>query len=163
MHRKGHYGAALLVYAPVGFVLLLVGLEEFAVIGGAIVVGGAMIPDKDQRIPFVKHRGITHTVWFALAVGGVLGAVGALVGASVGVLAAVVLGLFGLFVGVLMVGAHLLADALTPMGVRPFAPVDDRKYCLDVCRAANPIANYALLGLGILAVAAVAVLWNALV
>jgi inner membrane protein len=44
--------------------------------------------------------------------------------------------------------SHLFADALTPMGVRPFEPHDDQEICFDVARAANPIANYGLLVLG---------------
>ena len=44
--------------------------------------------------------------------------------------------------------SHLFADALTPMGVRPFEPHDDQEICFDVARAANPLANYALLALG---------------
>jgi inner membrane protein len=39
--------------------------------------------------------------------------------------------------------SHLFADALTPMGVRPFEPHDDQEICFDVARAANPLANYA--------------------
>lgn len=44
--------------------------------------------------------------------------------------------------------SHLFADALTPMGVRPFEPHDDQEICFDVARAANPLANYAPLALG---------------
>ncbi len=149
MHREGHYGVALLVYAPIGFLLLAAGLTEFALAGGAIVVGGAMLPDLDMRIPFVTHRGITHTVWFAIGVGTALAVGGVAAGIQVGLLEAAVLGFFGLFVGVLTVSTHLLADALTPMGIRPFQPIDDRKYSLDVVTAANPIANYGLLAIGV--------------
>jgi len=151
MHRTGHYGGALLVYAPVGFLTLAVGLDGVALLGGAVVVGGAMLPDLDMRVPFITHRGPTHTVWFALAVGAVLGLAGALVGSGAGILAAVGLGVYGVFIGVLTVGAHLFADALTPMGVRPLEPVDGREYCFDVARAANPLANYALLAIGVVA------------
>ncbi|WP_242493351.1 metal-dependent hydrolase [Haloarcula hispanica] len=45
--------------------------------------------------------------------------------------------------------SHIAADALTPAGVRPWRPVDDTYYFLDVVKAKNPLANYALLGLGI--------------
>lgn len=151
MHRPGHYGAALLAYAPVGFLTLALGFGTVAVAGGVIVVGGAMLPDLDMRVPFITHRGPTHTVWFALGVGAVLGLSGALIGSDAGVAAALGLGAFGALVGVLTVGAHLLADALTPMGVRPLAPVRDVEYTLGVATASNPIANYALLALGILA------------
>lgn len=148
MHREGHYGAALLAYAPVLGVLLAVGSESLALLGGVVVVGGAMVPDLDQQIPGVSHRGITHTVWFAIAVGAVVGGIGAAMGWSRGLLPAIGIGLFGLFVGTLAVVAHLLADLLTPAGIRPFAPVRDERYTLDVARAANPIANYLLLALG---------------
>jgi inner membrane protein len=147
MHQKGHYGAALVAYAPIVFILTALGYTTLGVLGGAVVVGGAMLPDVDQRIPGLKHRGPTHTVWFALAVGAV-GVGGLLLGASRGVLAALGTGLFGAVVGTLTVVAHILADVLTPTGVRPFAPVRGEKYTLDVVTAANPIANYALLVIG---------------
>ena len=57
------------MYAPVAFVLTALGYATPALFGGSVVVGGAMIPDLDQRIPGVKHCGPTHTVWCALAVG----------------------------------------------------------------------------------------------
>ncbi len=139
MHREGYYGVALLVYAPIAFLLLATGLTELALAGGAIVVSGAMLPDIDMRIPFIKHRGITHTVWFAIAVGVALGVISVAMGIQVGLLEAIILGSFGLFVGILTIGAHLLADALTPMGIRLFDPIGDRKYSLDIAKAANPI------------------------
>lgn len=162
MHKPGHYGAALLVYAPVGFLTLAFGFDTVAVLGGAIAVGGAMVPDLDMRIPGIQHRGITHTVWFALVAGIVLGSAGVAFGSSSGALVAIGLGTFGFLVGVLTIGAHLLADALTPMGIRPLEPVDDREITLDVTKAANPIANYALLALGIAATGLAAVAGRAI-
>lgn len=151
MHRLGHYGASLLAYAPVGFLMVVLGAVELAIAGGAVAVAGAMVPDWDQRVPFIRHRGPTHTVWFALLVGAVLGVVGALLGSTGGVVGAVALGEFAFTVGVALVVGHLFADALTPMGIRPFEPFRDDMYTLDIAKAANPIANYALLGLGALA------------
>jgi len=40
------------------------------------------------------------------------------------------------------------------MGIRPLWPVSRRRYSLSVTTAANPIANYGLLGLGVVAVLA---------
>jgi len=37
------------------------------------------------------------------------------------------------------------------MGVRPLVPFRNVKYTLDMTRTSNPLANYALLALGILA------------
>ena len=108
-----------------------------------------MVPDWDQRVPFVRHRGPTHTIWFMLLVASVFAVVGLTVGvSSSGATAGVLLALFGALVGIIMVGAHLLADALTPIGVRPFKPLYNNKYTLDITKAANPIANYALLVVG---------------
>jgi inner membrane protein len=60
------------------------------------------------------------------------------------------------------VGSHILADALTPAGVRPFAPYRDDFYSYDLARASNPIANYALLAVGVLAGAGALAFGNAI-
>lgn len=145
MHREGHIGAALLAYAPVGGLALALGAREVSALGLVAAAGFAMAPDWDQQLPVVTHRGITHTVWFVLAGAVVLGVAG------VG-LAGVVGGVVGVVVGVTTLGSHLLADMLTPMGVRPFEPLNDRHYTLDVVKAANPVANYVLLVVGVGAV-----------
>lgn len=61
MHREGHVGAALVAYAPIGGVLVAAGATGAAVVGGMVAFGLAMLPDWDQQIPFVDHRGVTHT------------------------------------------------------------------------------------------------------
>ena len=157
MYREGHIGAALLVYAPVGAVVLALGFDTYAVVGGVVAAGLAMLPDYDQRIPGLSHRGPTHTVWFALAVGILLGVLGGLAGRSAGPLAVIALGTFGFITGFLTIASHILADALTPAGVRPFAPYRTNHYSYDLARASNPVANYALLAVG--AVAAVLALF----
>lgn len=146
MHRRGHIGAALAVYAPLGFVTTAVAGVEFGALGGVIAAGISMLPDYDQRIPFIKHRGRTHTVHFAVLVGVVLAVGGLVVGLSNGVLGGVAGFVFGFVLGAGTMLSHIGADALTPMGVEPFA--DGRQYSLGVVRAANPIANYVLLILG---------------
>lgn len=156
MHRPGHYGASLLGYAPLATALLAVGVESMVIIGGGVAVGLAMVPDWDQRIPLISHRGITHTVWAALAIGVLLG---------VGALAVFGTVLAGLVVGLAAgtsVLSHIAADACTRMGVRPFAPLSRTKYKVPIYkvplirnpRADSLIANYVLLLLGIVAAAA---------
>lgn len=151
MHREGHVGAALVAFSPIGATLLAVGLEGLALGGGAVAFALAMLPDVDQRIPFVSHRGVTHTVHFAAAVGGILGLAGVLLGSTAGLETSIALGAFGVVVGSVTILSHIAADALTPMGVEPFR--NGRRYSFDLVRAANPIANYALLGVGVVAVA----------
>lgn len=154
MHREGHVGAALALYAPVGFLAYVSGFRSFAVLGAVGAVALAMLPDQDMRIPFVSHRGITHTVWFALLVAGVLGAAGVYLGREMGAAGgngttgAAVIGAFAAVVGFVTIVSHIAADALTPMGVKPFAPVRGRKYTVALATASNPIANYLLLVLG---------------
>lgn len=154
MHKKGHYGAALLGYAPLGTIVLAAGFDAAALAGGGVTVGLAMVPDLDMKIPGVSHRGPTHTVHFALSVG--LG-VGLLAGALLVVAgaplpAAVGATVFMFATGALAIGSHIAADALTPMGVTPLG-ADGPHYSVGVARAANPLANYGLLALGIAAVA----------
>lgn len=148
MYKEGHTGASLAFYSPLGIVAFLVAGSELAYLGAAVAVGLAMLPDVDTRIPLLKHRGSTHTIWFALGTGGILGVFGAATGSSGGVLGAVGGGLFGLLLGTGTVLSHIWADALTPAGVRPFWPVRGDEYSYGVARASNPLANYGLLAVG---------------
>jgi inner membrane protein len=149
MYRLGHQGAALVVYAPLGLALLLAGRPTLAVVGGGVSLALASLPDVDQRLPGVAHRGVTHTLGFALAVGATLGGVGWVLGSDAGVGTALEYAAVGFAVGTTAIVSHLLADVITPMGITPFWPVSDRHYTFGVCRADNTLANYALLGVGI--------------
>jgi inner membrane protein len=149
MHREGHLGMALAVYAPIGFIASLISGVDLALLGAVVTAGLAMLPDIDMRIPFVKHRGITHTIWFTLVVGLLVGMFGVVIGSDGGPLVALGSGAFGFLVGTVSICSHLLADALTPAGIRPFSPMNDVHYTLEVTRASNSIANYLLLGMGL--------------
>jgi inner membrane protein len=157
VYRRGHLGASLLVFAPVGAALVLADRPDLALGGGGVVLWLSMLPDADHRIPGLSHRGPTHTLAFAALVG----AVGAGAGAG---LAAVLDGgratlvPFGFAIGALAVLAHLLADALTPAGVPLLWPLSGRDLSLSVARADNTVANHALLALGVCATAAAALL-----
>lgn len=150
MHREGHIGVALVAYTPVGVVAYSLGATQLALVGALIAAGVAMVPDVDQRIPGLEHRGATHTVWAVLVAGVVFGGGGVVAGADNGVVSMIGLGVFGALVGCVAIGSHLLADVLTPAGITPFAPVRDTHYSLGLVLSRNPIANYALLGLGVL-------------
>lgn len=73
MHKTGHIGAALLVYSPIGLVLLLSGFDELAVLGGVGMIALATLPDCDHQLPIIAHRGPTHSITFALLLGALLG------------------------------------------------------------------------------------------
>lgn len=156
MYRNGHYGVALLVFAPVGVALVSAGLTALALVVGAGTLWLAMLPDVDHRLPGISHRGPTHTVWFALLVAAVLGGVGLLAG-QVGTglpHGPAALAATGAAVGLLSVGAHLLADALTPMGIRPLWPLSNVRYTLSLVTADSTVGNYGLLGAGVFVTAA---------
>ncbi|WP_132060764.1 metal-dependent hydrolase [Halorussus amylolyticus] len=153
MFPPGHYGMALALYAVVGYLLLARGYDRDALSGGGIVLAYALFPDVDGQIEFVVHRGVTHTLWFALAVGLFCVAVVAtsLWGrsrreAALGATWAFSLGSFS-------VVSHLLADLLNPWGVMPLYPLTPALYSLGLVRATNDAANYALFAFGVLVAA----------
>lgn len=149
MFPPGHYGMALLLYAVVGYQLLKRGYTRDALSGGGIVLAYTLFPDVDGEFEFLVHRGVTHTLWFAVAIGllCVLVVAGSLRGrsrrrATLGALWAFFLGWFAVVV-------HLLADVLNPWGVMPLYPLTPALYSLDVVRATNDAANYAMLVAGV--------------
>ena len=158
MHRWGHVGAALLAYAPVGGAVTAAGAPGLAALGAVVTVTAATVPDVDEFLP-LAHRGPTHTVWFIVGCTLLAGGVGAAVGPGVGrpvALPAVV----GAAVG-LSLASHLLADVVTPMGVRPFYPVLPWHRSLELTPSRNPRVNAALLGAGVAAIAgSQALLWG---
>ncbi len=167
MYRDGHYGAALLAYAPVGFLVVALGYPTVALLAGGVALALAMVPDWDMRVPGIEHRGPTHTVGFALLVGVVVGAAGVvfvtagdpaavstdLASLTANPATALGVGVLGSLVGFLTVCSHIAADALTPMGVTPFWPLSDRHVSVGVTRASNRVANVVLLGVGVAAAA----------
>lgn len=157
MHKWGHVGAALFVYAPIGLALVLAGFGDLAALGGVGMVALASLPDADQRLP-VAHRGPTHSLAFAALLGLALGVAGFAFGGRVAALPAVTMGSFAFGIGALAVIAHIAADSITPMGIRPFWPVSRWHYSANLVRAKNPIANYLLLAAGIAAATGVLVL-----
>lgn len=167
MLREGHAGIAMISYAPFAFYFVLVGEPILAVLGGVFTIGGSGLPDVDTQLDVLKHRGWTHTLWFA----GLCSVVGV---TSLGVavqfvptqfftyLSPMKFALSGGFLGVGVI-THLFGDVITPAGIKPLHPitprnfipvtVSQRKYTLDLFKASNSIANASLFGLGIIATA----------
>lgn len=158
MYQKGHYGVSLLVFAPIGFALVVLGVPSLAYLTGAVMVGLAMLPDSDQRIPGLPHRGPTHSLLFAAVLGLLFAGVGYLVTTRLGIVSQISLILYGFFLGSITVIAHLLGDLLTPMGVAPFWPLSSKRYSLSLTRADNTVWNYLLFALGVFATAGAMVL-----
>lgn len=142
MYQPGHCGVALALYAPICCILVAAGSPTFALLGGGITVALTMIPDLDTRTNRLRHRGATHTVAFAGAVGVLTALVGGIFGGTT-------VAEFGLLVGTLSIVSHLLADVITPMGVRPFWPLSKRTFTLDIVPASDVRANVLLFVLGV--------------
>lgn len=153
MYGRGHVGAALCCYAPMGAALGAVGEVGLAVGGTVLAATVSSLPDADEYLP-MTHRGITHTVWFVLGVTALAAAAGGVVGAAAGRPGLVAVTAAGAVA--ISLGSHLLADSLTPMGISPLYPLSSRHYTFDVTPSADPRANVTLLGVGLLAT----VLWQ---
>ena len=150
MYRFGHYGMVLLLYSFVGYVLLSRQHDNRAVVGTILVVLLTMLPDWDSYVAWLPHRGPTHTVWFALLVGLIVGTIAMLVSfrRHPDLRAAKSLGRWSGGLATFSVLTHLLADMLNPMGIQPLYPILDFRVTLDLVSAGDPVANFGLLLVG---------------
>ncbi len=162
MLREGHLGIALLMYAPFAFVFILLGWFEIGILGLVFTLFGVGLPDGDTKLRIVKHRGFTHTIWFAFLVSfasmGFIATVPEVFGittfATIGVTEIVIGGLFAGY-GVI---SHLVGDLITPHGIRPLHPVfprekinyevSDRKFSWELTKAKSDKANTLFLVVG---------------
>lgn len=148
MFPLGHLGIVLLIFAPLAYVLAVRNLEANLAPGVVVALLLTLIPDVDMYTPVFVHRGLTHTLLAA----GCIGVVTAVLWCASNRLSLgnrVERTLVGFLVGVLSVGSHLIGDVITPMGLRPFLPLDETGYTLSLVSARNPSANLALFGGGI--------------
>ncbi len=145
MYRWGHVGAALFCYGPVGAALSRAGDPELALAGTVVAVALATVPDIDEFLA-IDHRGLTHTVWFVGGGAVLSAAVGVGVGLAIDRPIAVATAV-GTAAAVSLV-SHLLADSITPMGIRPFFPVSAWHHTFGITPAANQRANGAMLCAG---------------
>lgn len=164
MHREGHIGLGLLLYAPLAYHFTSTSQLTLMAVGLIAAAVHSYAPDFDLWLPGVRHRGLTHTF------------LGGLIAAALTVLivvATIALGYTTLrpslveyvsiagftflisYVGFL---SHLAGDVLTPMGIQPFRPWSTRTYSLNLVYASDKTANEQLAYLGALAVAIALVL-----
>ncbi|WP_210424998.1 metal-dependent hydrolase [Halorussus halobius] len=165
MFRHGHYGVALVLYAPVGCALLALGDPTAALAGGAGALWLTMLPDWDTWLPLVSHRGPTHTLPFVALVAGLAWAVTGGVAETAGIARPVgplSLPTFAAGIAALALLAHLAADLLTPMGVAVLWPATGHRYTASVTTADSTAWNYGLFALGVFATAVAASLGAAL-
>jgi len=147
MKQLGHYGTALLLYSPVALSSSFREQRDGACRRGARHRAGDGTglrplpsvrgpPRPDSHVRFRDSRRTSR------------GRGGWIVGSQVDAATARTFGRFGFAVGALTVVSHLLADVITPMGIRPFWPLSDRHFTLDLVYAKNWAANVLLFVLG---------------
>lgn len=155
MHQEGHVGLNLLLYAPIAY--WLVAHDEMLLMGYTMigVIAMAPFPDIDMQLP-IKHRGPTHSVWFAVLMGIVYAAF--LVFAGTGELTAQQLAAVGFGSGFIGVMGHMLGDMITPMGVAPLEPLSSYWKGLGWVNAGDKRANRVLMQAGVYAFGAAIIL-----
>lgn len=128
MYAQGHYGIGMLLSTPIVGTLLLFDAVLISFVFTTWVIVTVTLPDIDLKQPFsqwVRHRGITHTVWFAILTGIIATIITGLVGIlfnsiiNFPLIYALVGSFFGGFLGVTF---HLVGDVITPTGINPFQP-----------------------------------------
>ncbi|MGM0604904.1 MAG: metal-dependent hydrolase [Halobacteriota archaeon] len=149
MYRKGHLGVSLLVYSPIGYALVSIGEPVVAILTAVVMVSLAMLPDIDHQLPLVDHRGPTHSLLFAVLVGGLFAVAGGLFEGHFTVWS-LNPAAFGFLLGFVAVFAHLLGDTLTPSGVNYLWPISSTRFSLSITRADSQVANYGLFALGVI-------------
>ena len=83
MYRLGHTGIALLVLAPLSYVLLETHRPLLALVTALGVLAIEPLPDFDFKLPFLDHRGVSHSLLAAVCIGGILALCGWVVAGQV--------------------------------------------------------------------------------
>lgn len=153
MHAAGHVGVGLGAAAGLVAALTASGLSEAAVPATVLLVGLSTLPDVDEHLPGLAHRGATHSAPFALAVGAATGAVSGALGPTATGLPSGTAAVLGSAVGVIAVVLHVLADVVTPMGVPLLWPLSSERRSLRLVWSADRRVNGGLLLVGALCLA----------
>jgi inner membrane protein len=146
MYAKGHTGLTLLIAS---LLVLPFGYDAELVLFILLSAGLSALPDIDlewQRkgIP-IHHRGVTHSILFALLIG--LG-LGSILFYSQKTLEYFLLGFFSGFIGII---SHLIGDSFTKMAFKPLWPFSNKEVCFGFCTAGNKAANEGLMTVGMVA------------
>ncbi|MDR5657754.1 metal-dependent hydrolase [Halodesulfurarchaeum sp. HSR-GB] len=175
MHRSGHVGIALLFVTPLAFIVATVYGIEIGIGTLALGVSASDLPDRDQQIPGLSHRGFSHTVWAALVVAGLGGIGGFFLSTKMassppipipGIDTLVSIGpiLFaGLTALAILFGylSHIVGDILTVgsayfgMDIKPLFPLTEASVQLGIAKADSMMWNSIFFVLGVVATAGV--------
>ena len=159
MNKLGHTGLTLGLYAPIAFILIALDHPILALFGLLGMLAATNVPDVDTLLPFLTHRHQTHTFAFAAFVPVLVAILLVLFHLALPILPAVVptfwllVSFFSLMTGFGIL-SHLLGDAFTPHGVRPYRPISETKISFDLFRSNSPHANGLAFVFGLAAVMA---------
>lgn len=146
MKPAGHLGVTLLTSGPIIYIFLLFDQTTSAIAFFLLSIWFSALPDIDIKLQGtkigkwlnIKHRGITHTIKFAILCSIVT---------TILIPVSPVVTLIGPFVGVV---SHILGDIPTPTGVN-FIPVYlEKPYSLDKFNFDNLVANSGFLIIGVM-------------
>jgi inner membrane protein len=153
IYREGHLGLSLIIATAFATVT-----DGWIALGaGIVIVTVEPLPDLDTALKpvlagrfnvHIEHRGVTHSLAFAGALGVGVGAIGVIAGSPLVAGAAALCSILG----------HLAGDVVTPMGIRPLWPLRDEPVTLDLWWAKNESLNACSLLLGFAASATALVL-----
>lgn len=143
MYSKGHAGLTLLL---VSILMLPFGETEYALYIIVLSAGLSALPDIDmelrKQVSFIHHRGVTHSILFAIVSGGAFGAIfyhvyQTLSWAGIGFISA--------FLGVV---SHLIGDIFTYHAFKPLWPFSEKAISFGLCSAGDRSVNEGLITVG---------------
>lgn len=150
MYREGHIGINIILYSPIMLLLSIFELNNIAIIGFLLMVLFPSLPDKDQKIPFIQHRGFTHTIWFSLIIGTLIGSIFYGLSTIFNILLKPIHTFIVMFlIGNLLILFHLAGDFLTYAGINIFHPIGS-KSSLNLWESGDPKPNFGFLFIGII-------------
>jgi inner membrane protein len=165
MYKPGHVGMSLIFLSPITFILNSINRPILSVITIITTIFLTTQPDIDLKLPVVKHRGLTHTIYFAILLGLIASFIfrkshSLFLDQIVTNTSTMSITLLGFLVGFLAVISHLMADVITITGIQPFSfgflgnyrPFSkfskETRYQLQWTTAKSPLANLILVILG---------------
>ena len=143
MYSKGHVGLTLLL---VSILMLPFGENEYALYIIVLSAGLSALPDVDmewrKHLSFVHHRGVTHSILFAVLAGGAFGVIFYFTHQTI---IWVGIGFISAFLGVV---CHLIGDIFTYHAFKPLWPLSDKEISLGLCSANDKSVNEGLMTVG---------------
>ncbi|MBD3206616.1 hypothetical protein GF319_09785 [Candidatus Bathyarchaeota archaeon] len=146
LYKEGHVGLTFLIMS---IIMLPFPYSTNNLIMIVLASAFSALPDIDlewQRKGYpVHHRGITHSILFAIIIGVIFGYVFWLANKTF------LWAGMGFVSGFMAVVSHMVGDTFTYMKFKPFYPFNMKEISYGFCRANNKAANEGLMTVGTIA------------